>query len=688
MASVPTQRRFADLKLDTSASRPPASAAIPFNSRRDASGRTSRGLASGSRDDQWSSFDSFDFGSASHKKRHGLLEEDEDHSSTPPIDVPAPSLNSYTNSYTNSNETAIEETGPTSGSRYAEPSPLEQAFRTRSTSITFSPHVTLDSGQQRGLEQPLPRPEKNRARGRSILQEMAERASQSPAETAPPRTLTRAHSESERAKYDPITGELIRLRRKGGPQTEEEAAPRYPLLYTAVEEMATDANPGDDERVASLTSDSTASPALEEISTPLNTPTEFTLSPLNMPSHFKQPMSLEESSAWPMPRRGVSMHRAKSYGAEKSATRRASRASSGRSTSSMSPASAFLSQWGRAEASTMIEPDDEGQEVGDYVLGKQIGFGGFSIVREAYTIEGDDRVRRAVKIVRKQVDGKSERENDQLQTEFEHEVSLWRCLSHRNILPLIAVYDTPFATFCFIPLIPAGTLFDLVRQNRKGLRPDLAKRYACQLACAIRYLHEDVHVVHRDIKLENCLLDMSSPNAEQEGGKVLLCDFGMAEFITGENRNSPDPYEKMADRPPQKNIGPSETSTCIVGSLQYASPESITEQAGLLSPPMDIWAYGVVLYALLVGDLPFQHMFQPKVRMMILRGDWDEQVLRNGNGVKGSVEEAVELVKRCLTMEPENRWEIGRVLDCLWLRGVQTQFEDAENDMEIGSAWT
>jgi len=61
----------------------------------------------------------------------------------------------------------------------------------------------------------------------------------------------------------------------------------------------------------------------------------------------------------------------------------------------MSPASAFLSQWGREEAASIVEPDDEGQESGDhsgYIIGRQIGFGGFSVVKEVFTIEHGEEV--------------------------------------------------------------------------------------------------------------------------------------------------------------------------------------------------------------------------------------------------------------------------------------------------------
>lgn len=341
----------------------------------------------------------------------------------------------------------------------------------------------------------------------------------------------------------------------------------------------------------------------------------------------------------------------------------------------MSPATAFLSRFAKDESPP--EPDSEGQEVGEYVLGKQVGFGGFSTVKEAYTLEGDERICRAVKVVRKHVMGKDEVENERLQAEFEHEVGLWRCLGHRNILPLIEVYDTNFATFCFTKLNTGGTLFDVVRANRQGISRDLARRYAYQLASAIRYLHEDVRIVHRDIKLENCLVDISDPDSAKDGGNVLLCDFGLAQFTSSDTRSpSPEPFAQATNCSPSKSNGTSDTIISIAGSLQYASPELIMSPSALLDSVVDVWAYGVVVYALLVGDLPFQHVFQPRVQMMILAGEWNAEALERAFGVAGYEDEALEFMNGCLEMESETRWTISQVLGSRWLRGCQEMLEE------------
>ncbi|MCJ1413389.1 hypothetical protein MMC19_007494 [Ptychographa xylographoides] len=574
---------------------------------------------------------------------------DKEEVATPPINVPAPPTDIF--------EHRGQEAESQLESRYHEPSFLEDYINNRRPSISFDPKVTLDNGYRTALDQPLPKLEiKTRPRGRSLLHELAKRPIRSP--------LERAHSEADRSDYDSATGELLRTfsgrqRPLGRQKKYIPHQSRYPLLQTTVDDLALNSPPPEFGQSASLTTEATASPVFEEARTPPpNGEMDYLISPMIAYSPWHHPTSLEESSAWPNPRQLAAGSRAKSYTLERvNSLRLKRRQSSRRSTSSsISPATAFLSRWNREEA--VLEPDDEGQEVGDYVLGKEIGFGGFSIVREAFTFSGKERVRRAVKIVRKQLPGKEDLDNDRLQAEFEHEISVWRCLSQKHILPLLAVYNTDFATFAFTQLHNAGTLFDLMRKNRQGLRPDLARRYAYQLASAIRYLHEDVRVVHRDLKLENCLIDLSAPDAALHGGNVLLCDFGLADFFASDvHANSPSD-------PPTHPIGPSDTSTSIAGSLQYASPELILSPAGLLSTAVDMWAYGVVCYALVVGDLPFQHMFQPRVQMMILAGEWDRSALESG---KGWAEGVDDMVRACLCMQPEKRWTVSRCLGGRWL---------------------
>ncbi|KAL9127891.1 MAG: hypothetical protein Q9217_003327 [Psora testacea] len=598
---------------------------------------------------------------------------DEHHATTPPIDVPRPHIERdgdwlFDNNLRMAN--GLHDSVP------HENTSLEDFVKDRRPSIAFSPQVTLDSGHHRGLGEPLPK--------LAIDAKPINPTAVKDIERYPGRSpLLRTHSEADIRGYNPITGEPLQRRLSNFALENEPQPTRSPFssnLHTPAGPQLR--RPSDVEQATSLTSGSTASP-ITEVQTPPDS-MDLLASPISVFPPFAYPTSLEDSSAWPMPRRQASASRAKSYNIErKLSMRQAQRRGSRRSTSSsMSPATAFLSRFAREEPAP--EPDSAGQEVGEYVLGRQVGYGGFSIVREAFTLEGGDKICRAAKIVRKQLPGKNEAENDRLQAEFEHEVQLWRCLGHRNILPLIEVYDTDFATFCFTKLNTGGTLFDKIRVNRHGLSRDLARRYAYQLASAIRYLHEDVRIVHRDIKLENCLIDVSDPDTAKDGGNLLLCDFGLAEFVANDmRRGSPDPFERRQDHPSPNNMSLSEASQSIAGSLQYASPELIMSPAGFLSPVVDVWAFGVVIYALLVGDLPFQHVFQPRVRMMILAGEWNVEALETAQGVVGYEDEVLEFMHGCLDMKSEVRWRIAQVLSSRWLAGMQEMLEEIGGSFKL-----
>lgn len=435
------------------------------------------------------------------------------------------------------------------------------------------------------------------------------------------------------------------------------------------------------DRPTSLTSVSTMSP-LEEVRTPSEYPREgpknMMLSPLSSSPIVQRAASLDDPSLWPAGVPGSYAGKPRSYTLDRHNSWRQimrqqrSRRSTG--SSGKSPASAFLSMWSSPEeAGVPPQPDDEGQMVGtEYVVGKQIGYGGFSTVKEAYKVEEDGSTRRlAVKIVKKHVSGKNERENDQVQAEFDHEVRIWRQLNYDHILSLEAVYETDYATFCFTKFAIGGTLFDLIKSNRGGLDMDLAKKYSYQLASALRYLHEDMRVVHRDIKLENCLLDPEILEDGTESAKLILCDFGMAEWMTTDTGGEPlDSYENPTDRPPTQNIGPSGSSTSIAGSLEYASPELLLSSTGLIDPVVDIWAFGVVVYATLVGSRPFQHGFGPRLHASIVKGEWNHEAVLAGKEDDPDRQDALFLLRRCMDMDTNSRWTIRQILECAWFESV------------------
>ena len=620
---------------------------------------------------------------------------------TPPINIPTPS------------GTPPVEDGA------GEESFMDQYMRNRQPSVSFSDEVQLDSGDKQGIEQPLRQAPKDWSRGRSLMQALSDSKQKA----------TRPHSESEREHYDPRTGRHL-PRYSSSPVREHprHGEARFPLLQATVDAMARESQSNLPQSM-SLTSDSTMSP-VEEVHTPRDEQAVVSPASTHSPFATSAAFSYEE----PKPFRRTASQRWRSgegrdstqdffsragslaKGGRTFSSSRLSRQDSNNVGSTRSPrsaASSYLRAFSMSSSTSGDESngappavDAEGQAIGeDYVLGKQIGWGGFSTIKEVTQIHPTTHVQRklAVKIVRRHIDDKSEAENDQAQAEFEHEVELWRFLDHRHILPLEAVYKMEEATFCFIPLNLGGTLFDLIRGNRQGLPASLAQSYAYQLASALSYLHLDARVVHRDVKLENCLLEYD-PNDPDGPGLLRMCDFGMAEWLSrdesfgGNSSGPPSPMVNEADRPPQKPFGPADTSTSAFtgGSLEYAAPEilriaksqadasergiedvTISPERAIVSPAVDLWAYGVCVFSLIVGSRPFQNSFQPRVLMAILAGAWDRDQLQ----LKGG-DEVSELVQGCLEMEEEDRWDIQRVLGSEWLEGMSDQWEGTKEEVK------
>lgn len=182
--------------------------------------------------------------------------------------------------------------------------------------------------------------------------------------------------------------------------------------------------------------------------------------------------------------------------------------------------------------------------------------------------------------------------------------------------------------------------------------------------------------MHRDIKLDNCLLDMSDPRASVDGGNILLCDFGMAEYIRNDDRNTPSP-------PPDEhehNIGPAATSTNVTGTLEYASPEVVNATKWVVSTAADMWSYGVCMYALVTGKYPFRDSFQPRLAILITRGTWDQEQLLRSPAVRRDGARVANLVRGCLEPEADARYTIRQALNEDWFEGCR-EIYDAEEPL-------
>lgn len=170
------------------------------------------------------------------------------------------------------------------------------------------------------------------------------------------------------------------------------------------------------------------------------------------------------------------------------------------------------------------------------------------------------------------------------------EIHHHRQLHHPHVTQMYEVIATESSIWIVTELCSGGELFDYLAEKSR-LGEEEARVLFGQLCLAVFYLHEK-GIVHRDLKLENVLLD--------ERCRVKLGDFG----FTRE-------YEK----------GTYMETFC--GTTGYASPEMLLGKK-YLGPEVDVWSLGVILYCLLTGTLPFDDDDESVMRDMIIQDDFED----------------------------------------------------------------
>ncbi|KAI0002482.1 hypothetical protein BJV74DRAFT_816063 [Russula compacta] len=249
--------------------------------------------------------------------------------------------------------------------------------------------------------------------------------------------------------------------------------------------------------------------------------------------------------------------------------------------------------------------------VGNYTLGRVIGEGAYGKVRLGTHRLTSTRV--AIKQIPKA-----------LSATLTREIHHHRQLHHPHITQLYEVIATENSIWLVTELCSGGELFDYLTEKGR-LSEEETRHIFGQICLAVNYLHEK-GIVHRDLKLENVLLD--------ERCRVKLGDFG---------------FTREFDR------GTYLETYC--GTTGYAAPEML-EGKKYLGPEVDVWSLGVILYCLLTGGLPFDHDDESVMRAMVIRGvfedpEWLSDHIR-------------DLVRKILQKDPVRRITIPQILAHPW----------------------
>ncbi|KAK5949710.1 hypothetical protein OHC33_009307 [Knufia fluminis] len=195
----------------------------------------------------------------------------------------------------------------------------------------------------------------------------------------------------------------------------------------------------------------------------------------------------------------------------------------------------------------------------------------------------------AVKVVQPGPAGGADAER--IEVSLKREVELMKVIQHPSIVHLKAFGTDPDGRALLVMnFCPGGDLFEVASNQTEILTPPLIRRIFTELVSAVRYLHQK-YIVHRDIKLENVLLNIpvqvhsDVPDWQTlDRAVVTLTDLGLSRMIP------PPPESPLLE------------TRC--GSEDYAAPEILMGQP-YDGRQTDAWALGVLLYALMEGRLPF-----------------------------------------------------------------------------------
>lgn len=306
---------------------------------------------------------------------------------------------------------------------------------------------------------------------------------------------------------------------------------------------------------------------------------------------------------------------------------------------------------------------------------RQLGKGTFSTVMLA-TSEGIDN---SIILEESQVSAKSlvavkicgqgpagGADEKKIETSIKRELEIMKVIHHPSLVHLKAIKMCERQVFLVLSYCAGGDLFDLASKKLDVLTPSLIRRMFSELVAAVRYLHLQ-YIVHRDIKLENVLVNIptSALTATTSYWQtypapiVTLTDLGLGRWIP---------------RPPES---PLLDTRC--GSEDYAAPEVLIGQE-YDGRATDAWALGVLLYAIMEGRLPFDPISGARrksptshriarcewqwVRYADAEGEWD--------GSKEKELEGAREVVEGLLARARSRWSLEKVQEKEWVKsGVQ-----------------
>ncbi|KAI5855674.1 kinase-like domain-containing protein [Tricharina praecox] len=271
---------------------------------------------------------------------------------------------------------------------------------------------------------------------------------------------------------------------------------------------------------------------------------------------------------------------------------------------------------------------------GTWNLGKTIGAGSMGKVKLARRADGSEQV--AVKIVPRQliqehgIDPATgqpypPRHDDSKEIRTAREAAIVTLLDHPYICGMRDVIKTNNHWYMLCEYVNGGQMLDYIISHGR-LKEKQARKFGRQIASALDYCHRN-SIVHRDLKIENILISKT--------GDIKIIDFGLSNLFS-----------------PRSHL------RTFCGSLYFAAPE-LLQAKQYIGPEVDVWSFGIVLYVLVCGKVPFDDQNMPALHAKIKRGMVDyPQWLSN---------DCRHLLSRMLVTDPRQRATLQEIMTHPWL---------------------
>lgn len=271
-----------------------------------------------------------------------------------------------------------------------------------------------------------------------------------------------------------------------------------------------------------------------------------------------------------------------------------------------------------------------------YELLETLGRGTYGKVKKAIERHSGREV--AIKSIRKE---KIKDEQDMVH--IRREIEIMSSLRHPHIISIYEVFENKDKIVIVMEYASKGELYDYISERRR-LTERETRHFFRQIVSAVHYCHKN-GIVHRDLKLENVLLD--------ENCNIKIADFGLSNL-----------YHK------------DKLLQTFCGSPLYASPEIVNGRP-YRGPEVDSWALGVLLYTLVYGSMPFDGGDHKNLIRQISNGEYREP---------SQSSDARGLIRWMLMVNPERRATVEDIANHWWVNwGWKTSVCDCESQRDAGS---